>query len=42
MEPEPIACPLEQPLPPGRKALLYLGAGCTIVVCVFLFFAALA
>lgn len=40
MESEEAACPLERPLPPGRKAMLYLTVGLSIAFCVFFFIAA--
>ena len=41
METEEIVCPLEAPLPPGRKAILYAASAAAIAACMFLFFAAL-
>ena len=40
MNTEEAVCPLERPLPPGRKALLYIAVGLAGALCVFFFFAA--
>ena len=40
MNTEEAVCPLERPLPPRRKALLFLSVGLAGAFCVFFFFAA--
>ena len=40
MNSEEAVCPLERPVPPARKGMLYVAIGSAVALCMFFFFVA--